>query len=89
MPRRHAERAGELRKRTCEAELGMCLDGGYDATEHRRRHNVHFVQQDEAPLARRQEVHHLLRLVRPVVCVCDHGVRRYHDAAIARKLAPI
>lgn len=45
---------------TCEPQLRMSLDCRNDSTEHCGRHDMDFVQKDEAPLARCQELHHLL-----------------------------
>jgi hypothetical protein len=64
----------------------MGFDSGYDPTKHGRRYNVHFVQQYKPPFSRCQELHHLFRLMRPVVRICNHRIRGDHDAALSCKL---
>ena len=81
------EERGKLQRRlTGKSEFRVRFDGGDDATEHGRRHNVHLVQQDEPPFARRQKFHHLLRLVRPIVGIRHHGVRGHDDATFPGEL---
>ena len=65
----------------------VCLDCGDNPTEHSGGHDVHLVQKYEAPFAGCQEVHHLFRVMGPVVGVGHHRVGRYDDAAFAGKLA--
>lgn len=72
--------------RTCQTELGVCLDGCHHTTEHRSWYDVHFVQENKAPFSGCEEFHHLLRLVRAVVGVRHHGIRRDDYAAVACEL---
>ena len=49
----------------------MSLDRSNNPSEHCSRYDVYLVQQDEPPLAARQEVHHLLCCVRAIMRVRD------------------
>ena len=64
----------------------MGLDGRYHPAEHCSGDYMHFVQKDKTPFTGRQELHHLLGLVRPIVRIRDHGVGRYNDATITGEL---
>lgn len=73
-------------ERRCESELGVRFDRCHDTPEHGGWNDVHFVQQHKAPLARRQEIHHFLRVVRSFLSVGYHRISRYDDASIALEL---
>ena len=47
---------------------------------------MHLVQKNESPFSRRKELHHLLRLIGPVVSVRDHRIRGNDDPAFTREL---
>jgi hypothetical protein len=64
---------------TGQPELGVRLERADSATEDVGRGDVDLVEQEEAPLAARQEVHHLGRSVRPLRRVGDHRVGRDDD----------
>lgn len=69
-----------------QTKLRVRLDRGDDSSEHGRWHHVHFVQQHEAPFAGREELHHLLGLVRSILRIRHHGVRGHDDTRFAGKL---
>jgi len=73
-------------RRTRQTELGMCFDGGHHATEHVCRDHVNLVQEYETPFSRRQKLHHLLGLIRPIVSVRDHRIRGDDDPAFTSEL---
>jgi hypothetical protein len=73
-------------RHTRQAELGMRFDGGHHATEHVCRHHMYLVQENETPLSRREEFHHFLRFVRPIVSVCDHRICGNDHPAFSREL---
>jgi hypothetical protein len=64
----------------------MRLDLRHDPPKHRRRYDMHLIQQDEPPLARCEEVHHLLTVVRTFLSVRDHRVGGDDDAGFAGEL---
>lgn len=64
----------------------MGLDTSQNLPEHIGGYDMDFVEKDEPPLLRCQEIHHFLRFVRPIVRISDHRICRNNDAARPRKL---
>lgn len=47
---------------------------------------MHFIQQDESPFSGSEEIHHLLRIMRPFLSIRDHRVGGYNDAGVSCEL---
>ena len=73
-------------KRTCQPKFRVRFDCRDDTAEHRRGNDVDLIEKDEAPLSRGKELHHLLRIMRPIMGICDHRIGRDYNAAFTGKL---
>jgi len=64
----------------------MGLNGGDHPSKHGRRDDVNFVEKDEPPFARCEELHHLFRFMGTIVGIGDHRVRRDDNPALSCEL---
>jgi len=64
----------------------MGLNGGDHSSEHGCGDDMNFVKKNEPPFARCEELHHLFRLVRTIMGIGDHRVRRDNNPALSCKL---
>ena len=73
---------------TRQPKLRVGFYGRNHTSEHRGWDDVYFIQQDEAPLPRLKELHHLFCIMRSIMCIGHHGVRRNDDSAVTSELEP-
>lgn len=64
----------------------MRLDRRDDFAEHVCWDNVYFIEQDEAPFARSQKIHHLFGFVGAVGGVGDHRIGGHYNSTRASEL---
>lgn len=73
-------------QRRREAELAVRRDAVQHGAERRRRHDLHLVEHEQAPLELGHAIEQHLGLVRAPTLVREHRIRRHRDAARRQRL---
>src|SRR5262249_10410113 len=55
---------------------------GDNASKYCSRNNMNFIQNDETPFTRCDEIHHFLCIVCSLPSICNHGICRHNDSGL-------